>query len=247
MTENAEMVEEQAVTAETGPKPPAAVYDPDAKNRFEYKYKEDGFVYDIAFIFGPVSDERYLQWIREFKVSGNDDDVSEESREASCRLWDDLILEAENVEYEKGADWRSLIDNQEKIDSLNDLLAVAVVEAAEPAAGRRKLGGSTTQTVVTEAWVNGEAVQQRHELQKKSFELEKKYSRIQAKRFKQTTVGGALKRKPKIEYVPQDEALGRLYDEMLVKAEGFADERIPLRFKTTVMHELFASKLDQKK
>jgi hypothetical protein len=224
-------------------------YDATANNRFEYEVRhDDGLKYDTAHIYKPLSDERYLQWIREFKVKGNEEDVSEESREASVRLWDDQILEVENIEYPEGADWKALIDPQQKIESLNDFLAVAIVDDDAKASGKIRLGvENPTQTVTTEAFFNGELVRQKHTFKKKSFEHEKKYSLIQSKRFKQEVVKGLHKRKPKIAYIPQDEKIGELYDELLISSEGFADGNIPLRFKTTVVHSIFASELQNAK
>ncbi|MEO8650494.1 MAG: hypothetical protein ABI539_15130, partial [Acidobacteriota bacterium] len=91
---------------------PQKFYDAAAKNRFEYEVKHDGFLYDVAHVFGPITDERYLQWSREMKVSGNEQEISEETREAAVRLWDDLIVEVENIDYPPDADWKTLIDHQ---------------------------------------------------------------------------------------------------------------------------------------
>ena len=53
------------------------------------------------------------------------------------------------------------------------------------------------------------------------FRWQKKYHRILQKRFK-TEVTKGLRRQPKVEYVPQDENLAKLYDEMFVSSEGFS-------------------------
>lgn len=230
--------------------PPAATnpqsYNVEAKNRFEYEVRHNGQTYDTAHIYNPIGDDRYLQWLREFKIKGDEEDVSEDAREASCRLWDDVIAEVENIEYPEGADWKSLIDSQQKIDSLNDFLAVAIAEDDEKTKGKIPLGVDTaTQIVVTEAFLNGDIVKQKHVLREKSFEFEKKYARIQGKRFKQEATKG-LRRKAKIEYIPQDEKLGELYDEMFISVEGITGAT-PLRFKTTVIHHIFAPTLDAKK
>jgi hypothetical protein len=248
-TDNLLIREETDVLIREVAEPAGVIYDAAAFNRFEYEVRhDDGLKYDTAHVYKPLSDERYLQWIREFKVKGNEDDVSEESREASVRLWDDLIVEVENIEYPEGADWKSLIDSQQKIESLNEFLAVAIVDDDSKATGKIKLGAeNATQTFTTEAYFNGEILRQKHVLKKKSFEHEKQYSRIQGKRFKQEPIKGLSKRKPKIEYVPQDERIGGLYDELFVSGEGFADGKIPLRFKTTVVHSIFESELDAKK
>jgi hypothetical protein len=52
--------------------------------------------------FEPLDDERYMQWQREFKIKGNEDDVSEEAREASVRLWDDQIFQLKTSTFPKG-------------------------------------------------------------------------------------------------------------------------------------------------
>lgn len=227
---------------------PQTIYDPEASNRFEFEVTQDGLQYDTAHVYGPLADDRYVQWMREFKIKGNDEDVNEESREASVRLWNDLVTAVDNLEYDPAEDWKPLVANQEKIDSLNDFLAVAIGSGEEKATGKRiPAGRSETQTILTEAWFNGEVLQQKHVLRKSSLEFEKKYSRIQAKRFKQEKVQGLHKRQPKVEFIPQDEKLGELYDEMKISVEGFAGEWIPLRFKTTVIHHIFAGKLDPKK
>lgn len=221
------------------------IYDADARNRFEYEVEGGS---EIAHVFGPLSDERYMQWNRDMKISGNEDDVREEGREASVKLYDDLIIEVENIEYPEGADWKALLDSQYKIDALNDLMAVAIGENNnddEPEkGGKLKLVPDidTNQTIKTECFFNGEIATQTHVLVKRTFEFEKKYDRIQAKRTKQQKIGGLRRRKANIEYVPQDEKLGGLYDEMFIKAEGFANGKIPLRFKVLVMHNIFGPK-----
>jgi hypothetical protein len=147
-------------------------------------------------------------------------------------------------------DWKSLVDYSEKRDSLTDFLAVAVVEPDVADTGKRKLWQMTTEVITTEAFFNGNPIQQTHTLKKKpengdGGEWQKKYDWIQARRFRQEPTKG-LRRSPKVEYVPQDEALGRLYDEMFVSQTGFKDGIIPLRFKTTDLHYKFGSKLDEK-
>lgn len=222
-------------------------YDPAARNRFDYSVVRNGLKYEIAFIFGELSDDRYLQWLKEFKISGDDDNVSEESREASVRLFDETVNAVEGVEFDEGVNWREFIPSSEKIQALNDLLAVAIVETEKKADGKLRLGpGENTQVIITEAWQNGEIRQQEHRLVETSIELEKKYSRIQSKRFKQEQTRG-LRRKAKVEFVAQDEKLGDLYDEMITLASGFTEAAtVPLRFKTAVIHEVFAPTLQSK-
>lgn len=230
----------------------AGTYDALAANRFEYQVEEGGLIYDTAHIFGPfedAGDDRYLQFTREFKIKGTSgsENVSEESREASMRYWDDIIAKVENIDIPEDGNWKGLINFQEKIQALDDFLAVAIIPAEEKASTTRNLVKSAEETMIlTEAWFNGKTPQQTHRLKKRSIEWEKKYKRIEGKLYKQETTRG-LKRKARVEYVPQDEAFAKLYDEMFIAATGFKDDIIPIRFKTKVVHFIFSSPLDAKK
>jgi hypothetical protein len=228
---------------------PFKLYDPEAQNRFEYEVRQDGFIYDIAHVFGRLGDTRYIQWLSDFKIRGNEDQVDEESMEASIRLWDDVIIAVENVEFAPDVDWKTLIPYGEKLEAVNNLLAVAIAEPDDARAkGPLRLGEQAkNQTVWTEAWFNGDVVKQAHTLRESTLEFKKEYSRIQGKRFKQEKIKGLYKRQPKVEFIPQDEKVGELYDKMIVSTEGFAGDWVPLRFKTTVMNHVFESKVDPKK
>lgn len=224
------------------------VYDANARNRFDFTVREGVKQYETAHIFEPLSDERYMRWMREFNIKGNEDDVSEEAREASVRLWDDLIFDVAKIKFPEGTDFRQWIPGGEKVEAVNQFLAAAIADDIEQIKEDRVFGSEEkTIKVATETFFNGEIATQVHELRPVSLELDKKYSRIQSKRFKQEKVGGLRNRKAKVEFIPQDHKIGELYDEMFVSQTGFAEGTIPLRFKTLVIHHLFAEKLDQKK
>jgi hypothetical protein len=250
MSEEKEIVDLGDGTAAAKAKEQTVAYDAAAaRNRFEYEVSEDGQKFDVAHVFGPLDDDRYMQWNRDLKVrgGGGNDEINEEAREATAKLWDDLIVEVENVEYPEDADFRTLIDSQEKLDAINDLLAVAIVEPEATSSGKRQLvpkGENPTQTIVTEAYFNGQVSQQTHVLKAKTFEFEKKFQRILGKRLREEKTRG-LRRKPKLEYIPQDDKMGGLYDEMHVSSENFVGAT-PLRFKVLVLQYIFAPKLDQK-
>ena len=129
-------------------------------------------------------------------------------------------------------------------------MAVAIVEPEGRKGGKLRLGElQAEQTIVTEVWFNGQVVQQQHVLKPKTLEWEKKFERIQKKRFREEKIKGLHRRKPTIEFIPQDDKIGELYDEMVIDALGFAATapgRVPLRFKTLVINYVFAPKLDQK-
>jgi hypothetical protein len=224
-------------------------YDPLAKNRFEYTVTESGEKYDTAHVFdgGKLTDERYLRWINEINAAGDDEEITESSRESGAKLWDDIIAHVEGFDGDFPDNWKELIPNSEKMTALTDLLAVAIVEPDVKTGGKRRFGAANDfQFIKTEALMNGEPIQQTHTLTATTIELEKKYARIQAKRFKQEQTKG-LRRSAKIQYVPQDKRIAELYDEMAQSVSGFAGDVTPLRFKTTVIHYVFAPTLDAKK
>lgn len=231
------------------------IYNANANNRLAYTVTDStGEKFPTAHVFGSLDDARYLQWINEFNASfdpNSQDEVTEQSREASIRLWNDLIVEVENIDIEPGQDWKASIPESEKINAITDFLAVAISESGGTGQGKRKLGETGTRTVYTEAFFNdiNKPVRQKHVLRNTPGELtefEKKYNRIQSKRFKEEITTG-LRRKPKLEFVPQDKAIGELYDQMFVSSEGFEDGFIPLRFKTVALGYIFAPTLDPKK
>ncbi len=229
--------------------PAQASYDARSENRFEYDIERDGLTYSVAHVFGPLTDERQLQWLNDLNIRGaGDEEISktETSREATVKLWDDLIVRLEGVEFDEGLNWKDYIPASEKIAAINDLFAVAINTDTKKAAGKLRLDPKADSNVVirTEAYRNGEILIQTHTLRQPTFEDEKNYSRIQARRIKMEQTRG-LRRKPKVEYVPQDARIGEIYDSLVVSAEGFADE-IPLRFKTTVVHYLLGKQLEVK-
>lgn len=225
--------------------PPVVLFDAEARNRMPFEVREGTRTYETAHIFNPLSDERYMQWLRAFKMRGNEDALDEQSREATCALWDELIHEVENIAVSEGLDFREVIPDPEKLEAISAFVAVAIAADIERVTGSRCFTPDATQTVTTEAWVNGEIATQSHVLKRVSVEWQKKYSRIAAKRFKQERIGG-LRRQPQLEYVPQDHKFGEMYDEMVVSNTGFAG-RVPLRFKTVVIEHLFGERLSQKK
>lgn len=249
-TDNALIRKDQGTTIQAEPVKPKPLYDADGPNRpHAYEIAQDGLNYDFVPVFGVLDDERYMQWLRDLKILVKDEDINDDGQEASCRLWDEIVPDVDNVEYDADEDWKSLVPANVKMQSLKEFLTVGVFEAEERAEGKLRLKpASGTQTIITEAWFNRTIVQQHHEMPqdpKLLAEYQKKYARIQRKRFKEETTKG-LRRKPKVTVVPQDDKFGELYDEMQSGVTGFKSWQ-PLRFKTTVIHHLFKEKLVEKK
>lgn len=236
------LVRDTPDTAQKQPETAAKPYDAEAENALPYKVVQDGLEYDIAHVFGPVSDDRYMQWQRDMKVRGNGDKLEEEAREANCKLWNEIIVRLDGFDYDPNMDWRSLLPDVDKNESINHLFAVAVFVEGKKAEGKAQLGKRDSQTITTEAYFNGDISSQTHTMRVRTFELEKEYERIIAKQTRLETTKG-LRRKPLAEFVPQDDKLGALYDKMLIASAGFANST-PLRFKVAVVKFIFAPNLD---
>ena len=227
------------------------VYDAQSNMRLEFEVKDKGEVFDTAHIFSSLQDDRYCEWLNELALEGNENKVTENVTEASLILWDELIVEVEDIDIEVGEDFKPLIDDDEKLTGINAYLAVAIVEIEKKAEKGKKRNvrkeKSETEVIVTEAYVDGELSQQQHEIvNTDNHEWEKKYGRIYKKQYKKEITKG-LRRKPKFKFVSQADAFGELYDEMFVSQSGFKEGFIPLRFKTKVLEYKFADKIQPKK
>lgn len=222
-----------------------ALYDAKSKNTFPTTLRRGSSSYDVVFTFGELTDDRYKQWIGDLRVRGNADEVDEEIHEANCKLFDDLILSIDGVEYEQGADWKALFPDDAKSEAIKLFLAVAIAEDADAADAKFSLAEQPkSQFVVTECWLHGEVAQQSHELKVITHEMRKQYEAIQSKRFRRPKIGGLSKMKTKVEFVPQDAKIGEFYDSLHISTDGFAGNVVPLRFKTVVIHHLFAPTVD---
>lgn len=225
---------------------PKTTYDADATQRYEFSVIENGEKFDSAHIFKPLSDERYLQYAKSIKAEGNADDTDSNELEKACELWDDLIESVENLETD-GDDFRKHIDFAEKTEMLQKFLAVAIYEPETASNGKRR-GVSKHVKVITECYFNYEPIRQTHVLEiADKIELAKKYEKIKSKQFQSEQVRGLNKLKPKLKFVPQTEKFAELYDEIFVSAEGFKNNRIPMRFKIRVLDYLLSPTIDPKK
>lgn len=223
-------------------------YDARARNTFTFEVHGLDETVEIGHVFGPLDDPRYVEYLNGLKIHGTRNDVRGRSEEEACRLWDDLVVDTVNITYPEGTDWRSLIDLQDKIRSLNEFLVVSVFRQPRVSGGALQLGdGSDSDTYVTECYFNGRIVRQEHVMPRAGFELQKKYDRIRRREVRQVEVRGLMKRNdPEMRYEPQDEQMGALYDEMVISTTGFAGGVVPLRFKTAVVNAMFAAKVESK-
>lgn len=226
------------------------VYDARANQRFAFEITEGGEKFRTAHIFKPLTDERYIKFLKDTKIRGEKDKLEQEVNAAQISLWRDLIDSIENVDVAVDTDFRDLVDaDVEMIPAINAFLPVSIWEPDTTSDGKRTLGGNLV--VTTEALFSGQLVYQKHTLKRKTDEFAKMYDRLVDNEYRREKIGG-LRREVAMEYHPQAKARGELYDKMFVSVEGFAGSKatdVPLRFKTVVINSIFqaALVLDPKK
>jgi hypothetical protein len=223
------------------------VYNYEVDQRYEFEVSHNGEIFDTAHILSPCSDERYVQWVKEWNLAAEETGAKEKYTDATSRLWDDLIVDVENIQ--KTDDWKSKIPVDEKLEAIRVFFAVAIVPA-EKTSKVRSFEAAQSRVVRTEAFFNQQVTQQTHTLNPENLdEIRRRYLTIQKRQYKREMIGG-LRREPKVEFRPQDDAFGKLYDDLVEQADGFhvvPAQLIPLRFKTTIVHHLFESQVAEKK
>ena len=245
MEKSAENSEQLAVSSEQK----EFFYDATVGQRYEYTVQENSEEFETAHVYNEKinDDTEYLKWVQSWEIKTRSDSEVDDKYSASTQKFWDLITETvENFNLE--GDWKNRISAEEKLEGVANVLAVAI--AVDNTKKVRGEDVSEHETVLTETYWNGikddDVRQQKHILTNKNREeFTKKYHRIQAKRFKQEKIGG-LRRQPKMQFVPQHEAIAKLYDEMMIEAKGFVNDIIPIRFKTMVIHHVFGAKLEKK-
>lgn len=221
------------------------LYNPNAEQRFEFEVEGEDGIYKTAHRFKPLAEERYFDYVKAIEISEDQNVVENSVRQAFNDLWNDLIIEVENVELEEGQELKTAISPEEKNKAIEALLAVAVVPP-ENVKGVRKLVSSDQKTILTEAYFNNSVTRQTHILKAVNEEWKRRFIRIRASQIEEKKNSG-LDGQDKYKFIPQDIAFGELYDSMLLNVSGFEGETVPLRFKTTVISSHFAPKISKSK
>ena len=248
--DNSANVESMSASADSAlaDSPPKPIYDAAAMQRFPFTLRENGELIPTAHIFKPIDDERHLQYITDFVAvrDGTRSDIT--LNRLTVEFWRDLIEAVENLETGEGEDFRDIPDPEEEIAPLLISYLTVVVKPPVVAEGRKRSSAKADrQTTVTQAYFNGEAVEQTHVLSAKSDEWRKKYNRIQRSQYKEDETKGT-RGETKVKFIPQNRAKAGLYDEMMIEAHGFARDVIPMRFKVVVIDDAFESSVvDAKK
>ncbi|KAK0039550.1 hypothetical protein Bpfe_031035 [Biomphalaria pfeifferi] len=208
---------------------------------------------EVIAVIKPYSDERYLKFrdeltkkINEYLKNNKKADLTDEVSELEIKesillnqeLADELIDSLENVE-DLPADWKSLISYEDKIQLLETAHRFVIDED-------NKKFSLKEINVPTACFFNGKAVRQNHKLRPKSIDDSSKYAWITSKELKVTQTG-RLEKEKTVEFFSQDEKKAELYDSMLIKAENFKNDKVPLKVKVLVIDYVFASTVNQKK
>lgn len=219
------------------------LYNPNTDQRFAFQVESEIGIFETAHKLKPLSEERYFEYVNSIEISEDENIVEDSVKKAFGDLWDDLIIEVENIDLENGQELKTAISLDEKIKGIETLLAVAVVQP-ENVKGVRKLVASEQKTIITEAYFNNTIAQQSHTLKAINDEWKRRFNRIRANQIEQTKKT-SLDGDNKFKFIPQDIAFGELYDAMLLGVSGFEGDKVPLRFKTTVILSYFAPKISK--
>lgn len=237
----------QTAVVETSAAVPAPVlYDATATQRFPFSVKEDGELIETAHIFKPIDDTKHLNYLRELVKIRDGDRNDKTLNELTVDFWrDDLIKNIENLQAEEGTDFRDIPDAEEEVAPLTVSYLTVIVKQPTVAQKRKRSPIKTNkQTITTQAYFNGEVCEQRHVLQK-GDEWKKKYNRIQRSQYVE---GKDAKGETTVKFVPAYEDKIKLYDEMMIEAQGFAADIIAARFKLATIDSAFeTSVFDAKK
>lgn len=225
------------------------LYDATAKQRFPFQIKEDGELIETAHIFKPVDDAKHLDYLREVVKVRDGERTDKTLTDLTVEFWREHLIDSiENLETEEGADFRDIPDSEEEITPLTVSYLTVVVKPATVAEKRKRSPiKSKSQTIITQAYFNGEVCEQKHILQK-GDEWKKKYNRIQRSQYVEDKNNKDENGEAKLKFVPAYEDKLSLYDEMMIETHGFANDIIPARFKLTAIDGAFGSPIvDAKK
>lgn len=195
----------------------------------------------------PYTDEKYLANQKEFAedvnkriASGADNKLSEDDIKANlikdCELADELISALEGIE-DLPEDWKDLVAPEDKVSIVKRAINFIIDDEENEGISFKNL---LKIVVPTASYFNNIVSQQTHTLRRKTIDDSSAYAYIASKSYnpKKATKFG---QKDYVEIVPQDEAKGRLYDEMLESVDGFVNNKVPLRVKVLVIDHVFKS------
>ncbi len=77
----------------------------------------------------PLTDARYLEYVKGLKLRFNKDEIESNEIDATNLLWDDLIIEVENTEFDAGAEWRQV---EKQINEINSLRLQDFIKGVDP-------------------------------------------------------------------------------------------------------------------
>ncbi|MBS3915597.1 MAG: hypothetical protein KG003_13970 [Bacteroidetes bacterium] len=206
----------------------------------------------VILTFEPLSDARYLEFAANSKLKIVDDGnaIAQAKSQALGKLWNNLVSEVENVEWEDGRkpeNWKDAFDLlQFKIPTMNRFLAVVAYEKPKTSNGKVVFSVANERIIYADLYFNGEVVTTVHYLQKSNFEFAKELENSQKMPF-----GNKAKGLQEIgDYALPNSVEGKaaLYDKMKTReAEGFNGKFVPVRVKEEIIDFIAKAIIKQKK
>lgn len=222
--------------AKTAKTTDADLFDGNAPQRIPLEITEGSERFETAHHIGPVTDTVFLEFIDSVDPNAEDSgDLETKLNDAVTELWRKIVKSVEAIEVDPGTDFRDAIEFGEIEAVIQSVMGVTVLPPTA-VSGVRNLSAKATAVVRTQALLSGKVTQQSHTLSRKTDEYRKKYERIYSGIGEGDTPKQGIRAKAK----------AALYDELIVKAEGFKG-KVPLRFKTVVIDNYFDSAIAAKK
>ncbi|HRH43725.1 MAG TPA: hypothetical protein PKY82_18990 [Pyrinomonadaceae bacterium] len=230
-----------------------ALYDANAVQRIPvYLDDEDEANEPMVLVMQPLQDSRYIEYANNSKLKIVDDGnaIAQAKSQALGKLWNNLVSDVENVEWEGGKkpeNWKDAFDLlQFKIPSMNSFLVVAVYEKPKTNNGKLVIGVVNERIIFADLYFNGKVVTTTHFLQKSNFDFANELENSQKMPFGSKAKG--LQDLGDYALPNSVEGKAALYDRMVTKtAAGFVDNIVPIRVKEEIIDYIAKAVIKQKK
>jgi hypothetical protein len=216
------------------------LYDADAKQRYGVTVQHKGKRYPVFYEFNPITDETFIEYDRQRDVRMASDgtggiDSRSNGAAAAAMLGRVILL---SVEGWGPADGSKVKDRQLADAVQNGPLACAVDQKELPLGNAEEdrpwdEDEDVSNTYVLRTMFNGGELICTHVLTDADAAQESRWTKLMAKT--KLLPGERLTRRD-IQIPSRAKAIGKLYDEMYIRSEGYAG-RIPLWHKLEVMNE----------
>jgi hypothetical protein len=237
-------VEETVASSAAGKSPveevinPTLLYDADAEQRCGFTVVKKDKRFKVYYTFGGIDDDVYVEYDRQRRVRMAADgqggmDSKSNSVEAAAWLGRKILKFVEGW----GASDGSNVKDRQLADAVQNSVLACAVDQTELELGDAETDrpwedeDDESNTYALRAMFSGNELICKHALNDANAEQEKRWNRLMSQT--KLTQGEKLSRRD-IEIPSRARAIGKLYDEMMVSAEGYAG-RVPLHHKVEIM------------